>query len=299
MNKTTTSSMARILKLLVKIVVPIVCLWYVSGKIDFAATQQALSKANWLYLLLAALAFIISKIFSSLRLNIYFRNIAVNISEIENLRLYWLGMFYNLFLPGAISGDAYKVVLLAKRYDTGYKKGSAAVLLDRFSGLLGLGLLLGVYGLLLLPSGPYPYLLFAGSLMAVGVFYLLVIKWFKDFIPGFWPTLFWGLAVQGMQVLCAYLIMASLGIPMSANAYIFLFLASSLASVLPLSIGGLGIREIVFLEGSAFFGLPEEKSVLISLLFYLITLLTSFGGIYYVFKDPLKTKKDPNESLNL
>jgi hypothetical protein len=51
-------------------------------------------------------------------------------------------MFYNLFLPGAISGDAYKVVLLTRKYDVSYKKITAAVLLDRFSGLLALGLIL-------------------------------------------------------------------------------------------------------------------------------------------------------------
>jgi hypothetical protein len=43
-------------------------------------------------------------------------------------------MFYNLFLPVSISGDAYKVILLKKIYDAPYKKTTSAGLLDRFSG---------------------------------------------------------------------------------------------------------------------------------------------------------------------
>ncbi|HEX7847441.1 MAG TPA: lysylphosphatidylglycerol synthase domain-containing protein, partial [Chitinophagaceae bacterium] len=93
------------------------------------------------------------------------------------------------------------------------------------------------------------------------------------------------------QVICAYLIMAALGIPAHVTEYIFIFLVSSVVSVLPLTIGGLGIREVVFLEGSKYFGLLQETSVVISILFYLITLFTSAWGAVYVFKDPLKEEK--------
>jgi glycosyltransferase 2 family protein len=139
------SKTANLLKLLLKIAVTVICLWYVSGKIDFHKAGAALKSANWVYLALALVAFVISKILSAYRLNIYFRNINIHLPEWNNMKLYWLGMFYNLFLPGSISGDAYKVILLTKKYNIPYKKTTAAVLLDRFSGLLGLGLILAVY----------------------------------------------------------------------------------------------------------------------------------------------------------
>ena len=41
------SRLTRWLKLLLKIAVTVVCLWYVSGKIDFAKAGAALQKANW------------------------------------------------------------------------------------------------------------------------------------------------------------------------------------------------------------------------------------------------------------
>src|SRR6266496_3178209 len=160
------SKTSKLLKLLLKIIVTGICLWYVSGKIDFAKAGAALHNANWFYLFIALMAFIFSKLVSSIRLNIYFRNIGIHLPQLQNIRLYWLGMFYNLFLPGSISGDAYKVILLTKKYKVPYRKTTTAVLLDRFSGLLGLGLLLAIYSILVLKNAFYIGAVCAGACLA-------------------------------------------------------------------------------------------------------------------------------------
>ncbi len=290
-NERKESRAARWLKLLLKIAVTVACLWYVSEKIDFAKAGVALRNANWFFLFLALIAFIISKLIAAIRLNIYFRNINIHLPERQNIKLYWLGMFYNLFLPGSISGDAYKVILLAKKYKIPYKKTTTAVLLDRFSGLLGLGLILAVYALLVLKNDLYVVLIVAGAVLAVLTLYFILKFWLKEFIPSFLPTLLLGIVVQASQVVSVYLIMAALGIPAHVTEYVFIFLISSVVAVLPLTIGGLGAREVVFLEGSKYFALAQETSVVISLLFYLITLVTSAFGSFYVFNAPLQEKK--------
>jgi uncharacterized membrane protein YbhN (UPF0104 family) len=290
-NTRKESRTARWLKLLLKIAISVACLWYVSGKIDFTKAGAALRNADWFYLLLALIAFAISKLIASFRLNIYFRNINIHLSEWQNIKLYWLGMFYNLFLPGSITGDAYKVILLKRKINASYKKTTSAVLLDRFSGLLGNGLILAVYSIFVIKQSAYLIGIITAAVLAVIVFYYIINGWLKDFLQGFIPTLFLGIMVQASQVVCAYLIMAALGIPAHTTQYIFIFLVSSVVAVLPLTIGGLGAREVVFLEGSKYFGLVQEPSVVISLLFYLITLITSVIGSFYVFNDPLQEKK--------
>lgn len=284
------SKTSKLVKLLLKIAITSACLWYVSGKIDFARAWAVVRTADCTYLLLALLSFILSKLISAIRLNIYFKNTDLHLSQWQNIKLYWLGMFYNLFLPGSISGDAYKVILLKGKYDAPYKKTTAAVLLDRFSGMLGLGLILGVYSIIVIDKPFYVIAITGGAVQAVIILYFIVNRWLKDFISSFFPTLLLGILVQGSQVVCVYLIMAALGIPAHVSEYIFIFLVSSVVSVLPLTIGGLGIREFIFLEGSNLFGLTQETSVVISLLFYLITLLTSAVGLFYVFNDPLPEK---------
>lgn len=287
-NDKPKSRLSPLVKLLIKMAVTVLCIWYVSGKIDFGKAGAALQEAKWTYLLLALLAFIFSKVIAAYRLNIYFRNIGIQLPEQTNLRLYWLGMFYNLFLPGSIGGDAYKVLLLKKELNAPYKKTTAAVLLDRFSGLLGLGFLLAGYGVAVLRERLYIAGLIAGALLAALILYFVIRRWLTEFLPSYFHTLLLGLLVQAAQVVCIYLVMAALGIPAHVTEFVFLFLVSSVVSVLPLTVGGLGIREVVFLEGSHYFGLPQETSVIISLLFYLITLCTSAWGLVYVFNDPLK-----------
>ena len=282
------STASRILKLLAKIGITVLCFWYISTRINFNEAFDVIRKANWFLLLLALFIFVLSKFFSALRLNIYFRNIKIKLSEWANVRLYWLGMFYNLFIPGAISGDVYKVILLNRRYKTSYKKTSSAVLLDRFSGVLALAVILAVYGMTVLKNQLYYVILIAGTILAIAGFYFVVRFLFKDFISGFLSTFLWSLAVQVSQVICIYIIMKSLGIPLTQHEWIFIFLASAIITVLPISLGGgLGTRELVFVEGARSFHLDPETGVTISLIFYFVTVAGSLPGLYFVFHNPL------------
>jgi uncharacterized membrane protein YbhN (UPF0104 family) len=283
------SAIGNLLKLLLKIGITALCFWYISTKIDFSRAWKALLEANWWFLSLAVLSFMFSKLLASFRLNINFRNINIRINEWRNIKLYWLGMFYNLFLPGSISGDAYKVIILNRKFKAPYKKTTVAVLLDRFSGLLALGIILSVYGVVVLDNKLYDAVLIGGALLAILGLYLAVRFLFRDFLPGFWPTFLWGMAVQVFQVVCLYCVLTSLHIPLHQPEWIFIFLVASVVSVLPISLGGgLGTREFVFVEGARFFHLDPHLAVIISLLFYLSNVLSSVWGAYFVFHDPLK-----------
>ena len=283
------SSLKKFIELAVKIIITIACFWYISTKIDFTKAWNALLKANWWLLFVAVLFYFFSKLVSGFRLNFNFRNIHLHLSEWNNMKLYWLGMFYNLFLPGAISGDAYKVIILNRKFKAPYKKTTMAVLLDRFSGLLALGVILSIYGAIVLENKWWDVVLIAGSLLAILALYLIVRFLFKDFLPGFWPTFLWGMAVQTFQVVCLYCVMVSLHIPLNQSEWIFIFLVASVVSVLPISLGGgLGTREFVFVEGANFFHLDPHLGVIISLLFYLSNVLSSVWGSYFIFHDPLK-----------
>ena len=290
------SKLNKYLKLLLKIGVTIICFWYLSKKIDFTAAKDAFLRANWAWLFLATILLMLSKLFSAFRLNIYFRNIRIYLTEWKNIKLYWLGMFYNLFLPGSISGDAYKVLLLKRKYNAPYKKTSAAVLLDRFSGLLALGLIMSVYGVIVLNRTLYDIILIIGSIAAIIILYLIVRFYFKDFLPGFWSTFILGLIVQLTQVVCVYYILLSLQLSIKQPEWIFIFLIAAVVAVFPISLGGgLGTREVVFVEGAKYFHLDPQIGLVISLLFYLSTVVASLWGLGFVFYDPLKNdhKKRP------
>jgi len=134
--------------------------------------------------------------------------------------------------------------------------------------------------------------LITGSVLAVLGLFLFVRFFLKDFLPGFWPTFLWGIAVQVFQVVCVYCILLALHLPLQQSEWIFIFLVAAVISVIPISLGGgLGTREVVFIEGAKYFSLDPHIAVVISLLFYLSNMLSSVWGVYFVFHDPLKDEQ--------
>lgn len=279
-----------ILKLLLKITVTIICFWYISQKINFQEMILAIQQAKAGWIALAVFCFMMGKlIFASIRLNIYFKNIGLQLTFLQNAKLYWLGMFYNLFLPGSISGDAYKVILLSKNKYASYKKLTAAVLLDRISGLLALGLFLSLFAIFVINNPTYDIMIAAFAVLSVVTLYIVVRFFLKDFLTGFFPTFLWGIIVQLMMIFTLYSIMLALNLSLLQSEWIFIFLVASVISVLPISLGGgLGTRELIFLEGAKYFNLDIHIAIVISLLFYLTNVFSSLGGLYFVFNNPLK-----------
>jgi len=103
-------------KTALKILVSAALIYFIYTKLDINELSAILKKTNRLYLVWALLFFVLSKICASLRLNLYFHRLGVPLTQKSNLKLYWLGMFYNLFLPGGIGGDAYKGYIVNKKF---------------------------------------------------------------------------------------------------------------------------------------------------------------------------------------
>jgi uncharacterized membrane protein YbhN (UPF0104 family) len=276
----------RYLLLLVKLAFMAGALWLVARHLDLPALGRTLRQARPGWLAAAAVLFTLSKLISSVRLNTFFQAVSIQLTERYNLRLYWLGMFYNLFLPGGIGGDGYKVYLLGKEFPGRRGVIFRALLLDRLSGMVALLVLL----LLLFAATGYPGWYRAGALalvpLGLGLSYVLGRWLFGEFRRAFGRTSWQALGVQGAQVLCAWALLAALG---AADGpilpYLIVFLASSIAAVLPLTVGGLGARELTFLYGAKLFVLSVPVAVSVSVLFYVITALVSLIGAFVQVKD--------------
>ncbi|MGB7393889.1 MAG: lysylphosphatidylglycerol synthase domain-containing protein, partial [Pricia sp.] len=81
-------------------------------------------------------------------------------------------------------------------------------------------------------------------------------------------------------------ILCALSIENHILAYLFVFLISSIVSVVPLTIGGIGSREVTFYYGALWLGLDQDTSIGISIAFFVITAVVSLCGIYFHFKKP-------------
>jgi len=276
-------------KTIIKVILSIGILGFVLYKIDLQQLAEVFRRVNIWYLLLALLFFALSKLISAFRLNSFLKKIGIDISNKFNIKLYLLGMFYNLFLPGGIGGDGYKIYLLNKRLNVKAKQIFWAILLDRVTGLLALFCLAA--GLAMFIPIPEVYKNFVWILIPVSIaaFYIFINFWFSYLKTIFVKTLGQSFLVQLSQVASAIFILMSIQVFDNTSSYIFVFLVSSIVAALPITIGGIGSREVTFLLGAEVMHLDISNSIALSLLFYIITAVVSLMGIYYSIKsDKLK-----------
>ncbi|MGW9686906.1 lysylphosphatidylglycerol synthase transmembrane domain-containing protein [Flagellimonas sp. 2504JD1-5] len=271
-----------------KILVSAALIYFIFTKIQFEDVVQTLKDSNPVYLILGVLLVVLSKVLASFRLNLYFHQIDVKITQLSNLKLYLLGMFYNLFLPGGIGGDAYKGYVIQKKYKSGTKRVVSVLLLDRLSGMLLIFIYSCVLALLLQQPifTTYSWVFAIGIPLSIIVFWWMNKRFFSFSLLVFWKSLAYSAFVQLSQLICILCILKSLSIELQTAEYLFIFLVSSIVSVIPLTIGGIGSREITFLYGAEWLGLDAGSSISISFVFFLMTALISFFGIFYHFKKP-------------
>jgi glycosyltransferase 2 family protein len=278
---------------LLKLAVSVGAIWWVLSKISFKEVITVFSTANDYYLLVAFVFLVLSFILAAFRQNLSFKNTGAHISQLLNIKLFWLGLFYNLFLPGGIGGDGYKVFLVNKYRKNGLKKNIGTMLVNRIAGLVAIGMITVVLYYL---SGLH---LAYGKAAWIGIpfvygFYLLVLKYFfKSFLKIHAGLFWWSLALQIMQLFSALLILFAFHQTADLFDYLFLFFVSAIATALPITIGGIGAREMVFLIGAKMLELNNELCIALSFMFFLISAFISLGGIYWVFFPPFRREHIP------
>jgi uncharacterized membrane protein YbhN (UPF0104 family) len=282
LTKAGSSIRSKALKTAFQLLLTVAALAIVLSKTDPGKLMSIISHANPWHLLGSILFFNISKIVNAIRLNRYFTAIGLRLSTWYNLKLYYLGMFYNLFLPGGIGGDGYKIYVLNKNHSLKVINIFSAVFWDRISGIFALVFL---SALLIIPSSFAA--LYPGEMLWIwiiaGIAYplslLLTRIFYRQFMPVFLVTAFESLVIQATQVISAWFILMSLSSSSHQIDYLAIFLISSVATILPLTIGGAGAREVTFLYALNHLGLDVNTGVALSLIFFAISAVSSLAGI--------------------
>lgn len=279
---------------ILKIFISIALLYFVFRKIPFRDIAKIWSKVNVFYVVLAAVFFLSSQVLSTKRLEFYLKANDFNLNFRSNLQLYFLGMFYNFFIPGGIGGDAYKIYILNKNFGWNIKKLTSSIFNDRLSGLLAICVLILCSSMVLL-SGKL--LFFAWILIVVGILmtFFITKRFFSVYEKIFFKTFVISLLIQTLQIICFVFLLKSLGIKENFTIYIITFLGSSILSLI--SFAGIGVREFLFLQASKYFDFNASVSVSASLLFTLVTAFFSLFGIFSIFRKRVEEIKN-NRELN-
>jgi len=273
------------IKVLLKVLFSGAAIYYVSMKIDFAEVWHAITDADFFYLALAFLLYVLAVLLSSFRLNTIFAALPLKISNWTNIKLYWMGLFYNFFLPGGVGGDGYKVFLLNKYFGVKVKKLLSAVFAERVSGLSII--LIYILALVYYINYDIPYKGWYFLLIPVvsAGYYLFLWIINRSLTKVFWKVTAWSLVIQGIQMLVVVSILKAMGTAVNGQwgNYLFLFFLSTIAAAIPVTLGGIGAREMTYAVGAGYLGIEQGHAVALSLIFYFISLTSSIPGLFYSF----------------
>ncbi|MBQ0147877.1 MAG: flippase-like domain-containing protein [Flavobacteriaceae bacterium] len=284
----------------IKLAISLVLIYYVFFvKLHIFDILDNYKNANWFYIFLAVLLFIASQALSVFRLDYYFRDINLDLSYRSNIRLYFLGMFYNTFVPGGIGGDAYKVYILNKNYKNGLKQISQSVFLDKIIGLFAMILII-IFLVYLSNLTDYPVIQYSALICSligfIAVPYLLGL-FFPIHKKTFFNSMIYSIVLQLIQVGMLYFVLEGLNIhPDNFSIYLLIFLVSGILSII--SFSGFGIREIVFMYAAHRFNFDETLATSAAFIFSIITITVSFIGIIYLFKGVKVEEKKKNTKIS-
>jgi hypothetical protein len=279
-------------KSLIQYSISIVGLYYVFKGLEMEKMKDLILEVRFFPLLIGLFFFNVSKLFSAIRQSRIFSCIGIEIPFLENLKLYYIGMFYNLIFPGGVGGDGYKVYLVRRSHGKGVRSLLGTTILDRITGLV---VLLGILQFLLPLSGiaflKGHFEIWLALIPEIFIYYWAFRIWFKPYFPAFLSLHIYSGLVQGMQLICvAFLLEALPGLGFGLD-YWLLFLISSVAAVIPLTVGGLGARELVSVKLAPFMDTSVQAALTVSLIFFILTLVSSLPGIFLRYGKPSASPK--------
>jgi uncharacterized protein (TIRG00374 family) len=316
--------MKRILLPILQAAITLFLLWWIFRKPETRASMaQALKTADYLWLVPGLLSAGIACLLQTERWRLLMKVQGISLGWIRTLRVYMIGLFFNLFLLGATGGDIVKIFYTMR--ETATKKSAAflSVLVDRMMGLLALVAITAVLGVLRFSDFvKLPYYITGTVVLVMGVMTGAVAAGFlvdrfhlAHKLPSWLP-----LRAKIVEFAAAFSVYArdmkvmALTFGLSIPAHLFNFLAFYFAArafgaftqssgimdiftvmplintitALPISLSGFGVREGLFAEiFYKLFGTAEGMASIISITGFMMTVFWALvGGAVYLFYRP-------------
>lgn len=316
MRKLTRPRLATLLKVAVTLALYVAVFYKIDARQFLARLQGA--HVGWLAL--GVLAYAGGQCLSAWRWWVLLRPVRLDVPYLRMVSFYFIGMFFNFFLPTIVGGDAVKAVLLAR--ETGSPaRATMSVFMERNVGLLALLAIATAAAFVAPPvtvrgvSLPHLTLLLFAAYAAANVVlasrraYRLIdrlvamtplartgsraVSLYDALLP-YRERRWLGITAaatgqsflfQGVVILVVFLSARALDqhVPVSALA-VFVPLIS-LAGMLPISVNGLGIREALYLLLFGRVGVPPDAAVSMAFLYFAVTLAASLpGGLVYALQ---------------
>jgi uncharacterized protein (TIRG00374 family) len=312
------------LQLLIRIVVSMGLLVWLITKIDWNEAFETMKEGSPFYFILAFLAIQIT-----VATSIWKWKMLIESSERKHRnyygsptylgKLYYIGLFFNNFMPGSVGGDVVRIYYLGKT--TSVATAAASVLFERITAGFALVGIVLVSALFMDQSRPYFISLLILIGIAVGFYFIIKFLMKKADVPekyisqgkisillgkaksamiGISETAknyrneswqWWGMILLLsflFQVGMAWindLLFQSFGIHLSFLHLLVMITLISVITMIPVSLNGLGVRETSYVLFFQSIGVPEGIALSVSLIFFfLVTISSLIGGLFWLME---------------
>lgn len=309
-SKKLTSTLFRL-----SISIVLLFLLFVFNRIDPIRLLENIKKADKFILGLAFLAFLLNYVLCFFRWEILLKAVDINLPFKRLIWAFCGGIFFSLFLPSSIGGDLSRSIDLAK-HTKRTREVVATVLLDRISGYIGLAILV-LFSLFFgwnLVKNDRDIIFSIAIIMAILIVILLVlfnnfcfsklnkfldspkagrirqvikdlheeIHIFKHRKKIIFKNLILSLLIQATGPVTFYLTALSLGINNNIIYFFVIVPIIGAVTLLPISIGGFGLREQATVKFFSTVGINNTLSAAMAILnSFFILLYGLIGGIIY------------------
>ncbi len=234
-----------------------------------------------------------------------------------------IGLFFNNFLPTAIGGDVFRAYDASKKGKIKLGTSASIILMERLSGIVCaavyaiVALFLGFTAIgnqsVIIPviiffviSIILAFLIINPSILKFGRLFnrFMIFRKIKEKLSDFYRTLqsfkkykmvlikilIYSFFLQFAVILNFYLAARALGIGLNLTSFIFIVPIITVITMLPISIGGMGLRENSLVSIMIALGVANDKAALCSLLILVMFIIVGIiGGITYAIRPYLKT----------
>lgn len=289
----------------IKLLLSALLLGYLVWALDLTAIVELLKTADWSLVVAACLCLIIGQVFSAIRWAWLARGLGLTVAVSRKVQLYFLGMFLSLFLPSIIGGDVARGWLLAKGRENAGWPAAASVILERLNGVVGLAIVISFCMFFLEIPSLWVWLWNVGLLLGFVVIATTKLWWPKlqksawqgklsgwkelpltscEFSSAWWKSLPVSLLFQVLVVQAHVFLGLAVGLELSWFIYGFMVCLVALASALPLSFNGFGIREAGYVGIAVWFGASSETAGAMAALWVLVLLIATIPGGIVLWK---------------
>ncbi|MFZ5562760.1 MAG: lysylphosphatidylglycerol synthase transmembrane domain-containing protein [Thermodesulfobacteriota bacterium] len=285
----------------------------VALNIDLARLKGMVAGIRFHYMALAAVALLANRLLVYYRLKRLLDTKGIIVPYADMVKLYWICDFGSLFVPGSVGADLLKILGL-KHYLKDAHKAAASVIMELFLGTFSL-VTIAFASLLICDSDALSrrfflaFLFAGGACVAAGAALLIfpepvrraaarlpsrkITVWISHLVDailafsGFKKLLVFlfllCLIIHSLRVLMVYLVSLALGLDIALSHVFLLFPLVLFAITLPISIGGLGVRETAFIYLFSLVGVNATAAFTLSLISSLVPLFIKlWGGLIYI-----------------